>query len=247
MDPFVEQYEWQSFHVMAIVEMQRMLIPQLPEGYIMAPESVTFARDLTIGEKKNYRPDVAINSEPQPSSVINEPVGDYGVATPPTAVLHSPKPKHRTLIIREAGSRELVTAIEFLSPSNKRGADAKAYYDKRNYYIANGVNLLEIDFLRKGKRPDYSSTWPKSTYYIQLVEAYADTTSLWNINIDDQLPTVTVPLLLEDDSLLLNMQKVIDEVFTYSTYHRMIDYQNAKVKPPFSPEEKKVVDNILAN
>src|SRR3954452_23422590 len=49
--------------------------------------------------------------------------------------------------IRTAGSRELVTAIEILSPVNKRpGHDAhRDYHRKRRALLRSEANLLEID------------------------------------------------------------------------------------------------------
>ena len=57
--------------------------------------------------------------------------------------------------IRAAGSRELVTAIEILSPVNKRpGHEAhRDYHRKRRALLRSDANLLEIDLLRTGERP----------------------------------------------------------------------------------------------
>lgn len=57
--------------------------------------------------------------------------------------------------IRTMRDQVLVTVIELLSPANKRpGVDgADAYHKKRQELLHSTVNILEIDLLRGGKRP----------------------------------------------------------------------------------------------
>src|SRR5205823_14314623 len=55
--------------------------------------------------------------------------------------------------IHDAHDRRVVTVIEVLSPSNKRGGpDRTAYLAKRNEYLGGKLNLVEIDLLRGGQR-----------------------------------------------------------------------------------------------
>ena len=57
--------------------------------------------------------------------------------------------------IRETATLELVTAIEILSPVNKRnGHEAhRGYLRKRREVFRSSAHLLEIDLLRSGARP----------------------------------------------------------------------------------------------
>lgn len=57
-----------------------------------------------------------------------------------------------TIEIRVIDSRELLTAIEVLSSSNKRGKGREEYLDKRNRVLKSAAHLLEIDLLRSGQR-----------------------------------------------------------------------------------------------
>lgn len=57
--------------------------------------------------------------------------------------------------IHTTGTLELVTAIEILSPANKRkGHDAfRDYHRKRRELLRSAAHLLELDLLRAGERP----------------------------------------------------------------------------------------------
>src|SRR5437660_455617 len=62
----------------------------------------------------------------------------------------------------------LVTCIEVLSPSNKRGGKKgwKLYLRKRNALLLGKANLVEIDLVRGGRRMPMVGKWPESPYYL---------------------------------------------------------------------------------
>ena len=57
-----------------------------------------------------------------------------------------------TVEIRNTENRQLVTAIEVLSPWNKRGDGYKEYLSKRRRLLHSTAHLMEIDLLREGER-----------------------------------------------------------------------------------------------
>ena len=57
-----------------------------------------------------------------------------------------------TVEIRDSADHELVTAIEILSPTKKRGLGRKECISQRNRFLLGGVHLIEIDLLRAGER-----------------------------------------------------------------------------------------------
>jgi len=67
----------------------------------------------------------------------------------PTLVVLQPE-THRWVEIHEAGGR-LITVIEVLSPKNKADDGAAAYLRRQRAYVSGGVNLVEIDLLRRGE------------------------------------------------------------------------------------------------
>ena len=56
------------------------------------------------------------------------------------------------LEVKEAATQKVVTVIEILSPSNKRGLGREKYLAKRQKILASQTHLIEIDLLREGDR-----------------------------------------------------------------------------------------------
>lgn len=59
---------------------------------------------------------------------------------------------HVSIEIRDVARRQLVTAIEILSPTNKRGEGRLEYLAKRRRLLLSTAHLMEIDLLRQGQR-----------------------------------------------------------------------------------------------
>ncbi len=53
--------------------------------------------------------------------------------------------------IRDVSGRELITALEVLSPTNKRGEGYREYFDKRQRLLSSMSHLMEIDYSRPRK------------------------------------------------------------------------------------------------
>lgn len=243
MDPFIEGFEWPPFHVAFMTTIARALVPILPDGYAIAPETGVTAPDLILGEKKAYRPGIGIQETPHSSARPTETT-NYTIS-PPTATFILPETPQRTLTIRTVGNRELVTAIEILSPSNKKGGGLAQYAAKRSELLRNQVNLVEIDLLRGGTIPQPAIGYPDGTYRIQVVDGVSKTTRYWAIGLADRLPTIAVPLLTGDVELPLDLQAVFQETYYYNTYSRLLAYEMDQLRPPVSDEEKAVLQEYL--
>ncbi len=82
--------------------------------------------------------------------------------------------RYARLEIRTVGDETaLVTAIELLSPANKRpGAEgAEAYEKKRQELFRSEAHLLEIDLLRNGRRTQTARPLPDNPYFVLLSRA----------------------------------------------------------------------------
>lgn len=242
MDPFIEAYNWSSFHLNFIAYAMRNLAPQLPESYTLSAEIGITARDLVQGVEKYYRPDIGITE-----TGIKPPYSGDGTVTiaSPKAYVPLGNVKQRTLTIRTVGNNELVAAIEILYPVNKTGAGLTTYRKKRDELIRNQVNLVEIDLLRSGSSPFIAEDWPRGTYRFQAVEAAAGMVGYWSVNLDETLPTIGVPLLPNEQMLALNLQAVFDEVYQFGLYERSLIYDVAKLKPAATQEERAVIVGII--
>lgn len=103
--------------------------------------------------------------------------------------------RERTIEIRDARNREVVTTIEVLSPFNKAaGASGrKAFLQKRKTIMSSKVHWIEIDLLRAGERPPELAG--KSDYYALLKRGETPGPyEVWFFDLRDALPSIAVPL-----------------------------------------------------
>src|SRR4051812_26355247 len=131
MDPYLEGSLWMSVHGALAVEIIRQLNPRLRPRY-MALTIRRFVLDMPEDT------DVAIEGIYPDVAVIQSGSLEVGV---PSVGGSSPAVKLMTLLpesvpqisveIREVEGRRLVTVIEILSPTNKRGAGRDEYLAKR--------------------------------------------------------------------------------------------------------------------
>jgi hypothetical protein len=245
MDPYLEGSTWMNFHGQLCAEIARQLGPKLRPRYL-ARLTERFFTDISLEDlasKQARSPDVGV-VESYPLSSGAEGVG---IATAPVRV-PTEMPEsilHFSVEIRDRLERRLVTSIEVLSPSNKRGEGREEYLAKRHRTLHSTAHLIEIDLLRKGRRLPMKKPLPPAPYYIYLgrFEIRPDT-DVWPIPLDQPLPAVPVPLLAGDPDVALDLQLALATVYDLSDYDLEIDY----AKPPdvsLSPQEAAWVDGHL--
>lgn len=244
MDPFIESSHWRSFHLSFLARMKDALAVQLPERYVVFAEENVVANDLVFGVRKDYVPDLGIIEGSVPSEGLTPLKVSTVEVTPPQLVLPLLEVKQRTLTIRNARSSELVTAIELLSPTNKKG-ERDQYLRKRQNLLRNQVNLVELDFLRGGKAVLTPDEVVVKTYQIISTDAISRVVKFWSVGMDEPLPSVSVPLLPEDDLLVLNLQSLFEREYKLSMYSRSINYDINELKPKASKEELPILNTIL--
>lgn len=152
LDPWMEHY-WSDVHTALIGLLREQLAERLPSDLLVRAEE-----RLTVDEPDGQlerRADVAVTESwkhgisPAWSPEGETPSGAGAAVAEPYLVLLDPETQ-RWLEIRARDGR-LVTAIEILSPANKRaGAGLEAYLARRRAYLQGRVNLVEIDLLRGG-------------------------------------------------------------------------------------------------
>lgn len=139
---------------------------------------------------------------------------------------------HTWVKIRDTAKRRLVSVIEFLSPTNKRGEGRKEYLERRRKILLSSVHLLEIDLLRRGQRLPMREPLPSAAYCIFLSRAgKRPLTEVWPIALDQPLPTVPVPLLKGDPDQPLELGRALTNVYDSCSYDLAIDYR----RPPEVP------------
>ncbi|MEW5985329.1 MAG: DUF4058 family protein [Chloroflexota bacterium] len=232
MDPYLEGSLWMGVHAQLSAEIARQLAPKLRPRYLalMTERFVMEIQDSVSITTASLYPDVGVvEAWPVPSG------GDQAVvATAPLhlrTVMPTPVP-HLTVEIRDAAERRLVTAIEVLSLTNKRGEGRDEYLTKRQRILLGSAHLLEIDLLRSGQRVPMREKLPDAPYFVFLSRAEKrPLTEVWPIALHESLPTVPVPLLPEDPDAPLDLQAAFTTVYNSVGYDLAVDYTH----PPEIP------------
>jgi hypothetical protein len=140
------------------------------------------------------------------------------------------------LNVLDRESREVVTVVELLSPTNKRPGEHRAQYlAKRSAVRQSEAHLVEIDLLRGGLAMPAEER-PGCTYSVLVSRAgrrpHAD---FRPFGLRDPLPTVPVPLRTEDGDARLDVRAILDRVYDESGYEDFI-YKN-EPDPPLTSDD----------
>lgn len=239
MGPWLEGSEWASVHTALSVEIARQLGPLLRPRYVARPMrrfSVNDPADSAVDVADAY-PDVSVHRSEH--RVGEAPATTHAVSRDRTpdlplrlqTTLVSDEPQY-TVEIRDVANRSLVTAIEVLSPSNKRGQGCADYVDKRQRILRSRAHLMEIDLLRQGRRVPMRDPLPDAPYFVFLSRAEdRPVLEVWPIRLRDRLPVVPVPLLPGDSDAPLDVQAAFTAVYDAYNYDLSIDYTH----PPEIP------------
>lgn len=231
MNPFLEQDDvWHNFHQQFCSVCQELLVPQVRPGYIVKLEEHVYIHELPAAERRLLgRAEVSDSTtkvrEDKPSgvAVLNAPA--YGRI--PAAVEIE---RESFIEIRDRRTRELITVIELLSPSNKKpGPDREQYLAKRRQLFASPVHFVEIDLLRGGPQMPLEE-FPGCDYYA-LVSRAEDRprVGVWPIGVRDPLPEIPVPLRTPDGDARIDLRKVLDRVYDAAGYE---DYVYGSLPQP---------------
>jgi len=238
MDPYLEGYIWPDVHSTLAGAIRELLAPQV------APNYVTFVVPYTVKDKSPgaevaiLYPDIGLVLHDR----AEQPVAEYEPATkatkPDRIVPAEISVRIPVIEIRDRGDNSLVTAIEILSPVNKREPGWEVYLVKRKKLHAGGVHLLEIDLLRRGRRvvPDYG--YPASHYLFSLWRAGKNENEIWANDVQQPLPVLPVPLKSPDPDALLPLKTALDLIYKRSLYSLSIDYAKDPPPPEFSEADK---------
>jgi Protein of unknown function (DUF4058) len=130
--------------------------------------------------------------------------------------------KERYLKVREVGSGEAIVVVELLSPRNKQaGLEHKTYL----------THLVEIDLLRSNRPIPRDGGTTQDYHIIVSRSEYRPNADLYSFSIQDELPTIRVPLKGEDESIDLDLQAVFTALLGRTHYDARIDY-GQPVPPP---------------
>ncbi len=248
MNPYLEHPAlWSKVHKRLIVAIADSLAPQLRPKYIVDIEERVYQ---TSGEDSLLVgiPDVAVQRS---QSAKNSTISNIAVVTPPTQAVTVTIPMPETvresyLEVREVATREVVCAIEVLSPKNKRSREGrKAYEKKRQRVLGSLSHLVEIDLLRAGEPMPILSQGIQGNYRILVSrEERRPQAELYVFNLQDVIPSFPLPLRSGDVEPVVDLQVLINEMYDRASYDLVIDYSKEPI-PPLSEVNAAWADALL--
>ena len=265
MNPYLEgRGIWPGFHNRLIALLAETLGPQLPDNYrvdlqqrvevetpvgpppglaLMIPDALVFDEP---GARTAHRSATATATAT--ATFANPPKGAKAVQ-----VRMPNEVKVTWLRITTAPNHEAVTIIEALSPTNKApGEERRRYIRKRAAILAAGVNLVEIDLLRRWEPMPLETPPPASDYRILICRAWQRPDALlYPFTVRQPIPQFPLPLLPSDDGSddaepQVALGPIIDGMHHTARYTQVAAYENPPPEPAFPPETRQWLAERLA-
>ncbi|MFZ0547293.1 MAG: DUF4058 family protein [Candidatus Promineifilaceae bacterium] len=142
------------------------------------------------------------------------------------------------LEIHEVETGELVTVLELLSPANKlHDLGREKYERKRDQIFRSRTNLIEIDLLRAGEPMMVVGRTVQSDYRILVSRGTERPRARqFAFNLRQPIPAFHIPLLPGDEEPLLDLGRVLHDLYDRARFDLRLNYEKAAV-PPLSEED----------
>ncbi len=249
MDPYIEDPEvWSDFHSGLAAEIRETLNQNLRPRYVARMTPYVTYESLELTRPYGIRPDVGVW---RPKAPMGGGVAEALAVKPAPAGSRIPQDvplRLYTVEIHATTTMELVTAIEILSPANKkRGAQAfDDYLRKRRDLFRSSAHVMEIDLTRFGERPPLQDPIPPAPYYITLSRAdQRPHVEVWPIQLSEALPVLPVPLREPDPDAALDLGVMVAATYDHGGYDMLINYTRQPPPPPFTDSELDWLDERL--
>jgi hypothetical protein len=246
MNPYLEQeVVWRDFHERFLPAAATYLVPQIRPRYIVLIDENIYLHDIPAAERRPLgRPDLSVARGG--GSAIATRAAASGLLEPPAQVV-LPEEDIESLSylkILDRVSRELITVVELLSPTNKRAGDHRVQYLSKRAIVRQGpAHLVEMDLLRGGK-PLPAEGRPDCAYSVLVSRAdRRPKADFWPIGLRDPLPTIPVPLRPEDGDARLDLQMLLHRIYDEAGYEDYLYRQEPD--PPLSGDDATWARSIL--
>jgi Protein of unknown function (DUF4058) len=233
MNPYLENPElWPEVHHRLISAIANAIESNLSQDYRVAIEKRVYTSvpedAVLVGI-----PDASVVSQStrrQSATTLTTAASDSCV----TVMLPIPEEiRESYLEIRDIATGSVITAIEVLSPTNKRpGKGRDTYEKKRNAVLESATHLVEIDLLREGMPMAMVGNVPQSHYRILVSRApQRPRAQLYAFNLQQMIPTFPLPLKPEDVELSVDLQSLLLQIYNQARYDLAIDYHRDPIPP----------------
>lgn len=258
MDPYIEMFEWEDFHTRLLPILCDEIVERLPAGYVVRFErrsyvelDVEYDPGGSSPSVKQIVPDLAITRDSTEYELADETAtSTLDVDEPQQQRLPEQIERHETYLeIRDLQSRSIITAIELLSPSNKRAGTegGRLYAEKRRTVLESQSHFVEIDLLRGGQRILLADPGlpAEHDYYVFVSRAeQRPKIDLYSWRLQDRLPGIRIPLKPEHGHVPLNLQRAFQLAYDRARYQTTLDYRRPLV-PPIRPQEDAWLQSLL--
>lgn len=251
MDPYLERF-WNDVHGKLVTYIADGLNDLLPARFRASMEKRVIIADIDQPLSGERYSDVAILDAPRFGNGGTAVLSRHVLVRPPilTAFKGEPLKQHFVEIIDMKFGEKVVTAIEVLSPENKRPSDGSMkFHAKQAEYRHARVNRVEIDLLREGNRTfdfplRYLTPEQEKPYYVTVYRAGREgECEVYSIDLRETLPVIAIPLRPADEDVWLDLQPLIARVYRNGRFP--IDYDEP-CDPPLEGEEAVWANEMLS-
>jgi hypothetical protein len=144
-------------------------------------------------------------------------------------------------------SREVVTVIEILSPTNKvpGSAGRDSFEEKRREVMRSPSHVVEIDLLRGERMVPIPKKIGPHEYLVHVSKkGLRPRGLLYPIRLPRRLPVIPIPLKAGDPDVRLDLQAVLEASYDRAGYDLEIDYRK-EPQPPLDAELATWADQLL--
>ena len=252
MDPYLQR-RWGDVHSTLVTFVKQALQERLPAGLRARSEEQVSEDEGGEPLHQWYRPDVAVVGTPQRAS--SAAAVDHAGPDPETGVVvvelaAEPEVDRWVKVIDTTAGNRVVTAIEVLSPANKRpGPLNRLYRRKLRDYARGSVNVVEVDLVSgsRARLPVGRRDLPadqRTPYLIAVRRApVPERWVCYPVSLRRPVPPVRVPLRAADADVVLDLQELLRRVYRAGG-HDDIDYTMGP-RPPLAPDDAAWVDAML--
>jgi hypothetical protein len=249
MDPYIEASGmWSDFHGSLLGAIRADLNAHLPQGYAASIELYVWAADRGArAEPELAEPDVQVRED---GWADERESAAATLAAPSTIVLpRLARRKRRFLRVVDIQTRQVVTVVELLSPTNKKsGDDRTRCLEKRNEYLANNLGFVEIDLLRGGRRLPLGREHPEvSDFYVMVCRPWEfPRAGFWTFGLRDPLPDIPVPVTQELGDTPLHLSACVRRAYDEGRYTSALPYDEP-LRPRPRTEDRDWIRTLLSD